>query len=398
MPRRGLAQRRKDVGLSQERLAEVLGVDRSTVVRWERAETSPQPWHRPRLADALGISVEELADLLSVVAGAKQSATPPGVPRQSSSDGDDLDIVRSLRQADRRLGGAHLYATVTDYLQRHVAPRVFGYARNDGRHEVFAVAAGLTEMAGWMAHDAGVDDLAERHFQHALGFAVAGRDSQLGAHVCGSLSHLSLHANRPDRALEYAKQGQGWLRSGPPHAGLAAKLLALQARGYAAIDNRAGCLDHIRYAERALGGGSAAVSVWVSGFDEASLALEAARCLSLIGQHGAARVEAEQVIAVRPYDRARSRALAQLVLAGTLVAQARPDEACAIASDALRSTRALGSAVVMRQLEHVGRRLMPFLPNSDVAAFLEVLHGELRERRWLARWVPGQEPASGRPE
>ncbi len=63
-----LAERRKGVGLSQEGLADVMGVDRSTVVRWERADTEPQPWHRPRLARALKISVEELAALLADIA------------------------------------------------------------------------------------------------------------------------------------------------------------------------------------------------------------------------------------------------------------------------------------------------------------------------------------------
>src|SRR5215470_7607936 len=65
--RHRLAQRRKAVGLSQEALAEVVGVDRSTVVRWERADTEPQPWHRPHLARALKVSIEELAALLADV-------------------------------------------------------------------------------------------------------------------------------------------------------------------------------------------------------------------------------------------------------------------------------------------------------------------------------------------
>jgi DNA-binding XRE family transcriptional regulator len=60
-----LIQRRRMLGLSQEHLAGQLGVDRSTVVRWERGETAPQPWHRPKIARLLTLTVEELDDLLT---------------------------------------------------------------------------------------------------------------------------------------------------------------------------------------------------------------------------------------------------------------------------------------------------------------------------------------------
>jgi tetratricopeptide (TPR) repeat protein/DNA-binding XRE family transcriptional regulator len=63
--RSGLVQRRKVVGLSQEALASTLCVERSTVVRWERGETEPQPWLRPRLAGALQVSLDELNELLA---------------------------------------------------------------------------------------------------------------------------------------------------------------------------------------------------------------------------------------------------------------------------------------------------------------------------------------------
>src|SRR5260370_24997367 len=59
------AARRKSVGLSQEGLAEAVGVDRSTVVRWEAGETEPQPLVRPRLARVLAVSMEGLAGLLA---------------------------------------------------------------------------------------------------------------------------------------------------------------------------------------------------------------------------------------------------------------------------------------------------------------------------------------------
>jgi transcriptional regulator with XRE-family HTH domain len=59
-----LARRRKTVGLTQEGLAEVVGVDSSTVRRWEAGTTEPLPWMRPRLAKVLNISVDALAGLL----------------------------------------------------------------------------------------------------------------------------------------------------------------------------------------------------------------------------------------------------------------------------------------------------------------------------------------------
>src|SRR5262245_2959802 len=59
-----LIQRRKTVGYTQEKLAEELGADRTTVVRWERAESEPHPWQRPKLGALLRVSAEELHDIL----------------------------------------------------------------------------------------------------------------------------------------------------------------------------------------------------------------------------------------------------------------------------------------------------------------------------------------------
>ncbi len=83
-PRQGrLARRRKAAGLTQEQLAERLGVERTTVARWERGENNPQPWLRPRLAKALGVAPDKVEDLL---AADGIPASPPGktagVPRQ----------------------------------------------------------------------------------------------------------------------------------------------------------------------------------------------------------------------------------------------------------------------------------------------------------------------------
>src|SRR5262249_2695699 len=48
-------------------LAERLQVERSTIVRWEAGDTEPQPWQRPRIAEALTITLAELDSLLDSV-------------------------------------------------------------------------------------------------------------------------------------------------------------------------------------------------------------------------------------------------------------------------------------------------------------------------------------------
>src|SRR5437868_1938884 len=63
--RQRLTQRRKSLGYSQEELAVAAGVERSTVVRWESGGTEPQPWLRPKLAKILGVSLDELDEILA---------------------------------------------------------------------------------------------------------------------------------------------------------------------------------------------------------------------------------------------------------------------------------------------------------------------------------------------
>ena len=80
--RERLAQRRKALGLTQEQLAELLDVERTTVTRWERGQAQPQPWLRPRLARVLRVSADRLAELLAPgAAPARAEGGAAGVPR-----------------------------------------------------------------------------------------------------------------------------------------------------------------------------------------------------------------------------------------------------------------------------------------------------------------------------
>lgn len=55
-----IREQRELVGLSQEALAEQVGVRQSAVSMWEIGASSPSPLHRRQVADALRISPEVL--------------------------------------------------------------------------------------------------------------------------------------------------------------------------------------------------------------------------------------------------------------------------------------------------------------------------------------------------
>jgi transcriptional regulator with XRE-family HTH domain len=103
-----LADRRKAMGFSQERLAEKLAVDRSTVVRWEACETDPQPWVRPKLAAVLELSLDQLGELLtaspqstsvllSTAVAASDAPSELGAYQEEGSEGDDMNRRELLR-------------------------------------------------------------------------------------------------------------------------------------------------------------------------------------------------------------------------------------------------------------------------------------------------------------
>lgn len=96
--RQRLAERRQAVGLTQEALAERLGVDRSTIVRWEAGTASPQAWMRPSLAAAIHITIDELDSLLT-------RRTEQAEPREVlEPDQSDLPTQAGLPNAfDERL-------------------------------------------------------------------------------------------------------------------------------------------------------------------------------------------------------------------------------------------------------------------------------------------------------
>ena len=55
-----IAERRRRIGLTQEELAQKLGTDRTTVVKWEKDKSFPRPDMLCQLARVLGCTPNDL--------------------------------------------------------------------------------------------------------------------------------------------------------------------------------------------------------------------------------------------------------------------------------------------------------------------------------------------------
>lgn len=106
-----LANRRRALGLSQEALADRLGVERTTIARWELGETQPLAWFRPRLAGVLKVSVDDLDVMIQ------------NVEEQAGTNGPGSSKLRVAICGSRAAGtdGALIDATVAELAQLVVA-------------------------------------------------------------------------------------------------------------------------------------------------------------------------------------------------------------------------------------------------------------------------------------
>ncbi|MGK5629631.1 helix-turn-helix domain-containing protein [Streptomyces sp. URMC 123] len=328
---------------------------------------------------------------------ARRSWEPPTAEAEhqradrSPPDSDDVAAMDHFRNADRQTGGGRLYGAVVRHLSDHVAPRLVG---TDSRPQVFAAAAALTEMAGWMAHDSGHDDRAARHFAHALPLARTSGDLPLAAHVAASSSHLALQTGDTAGAVGWARTGLGLAAQVPRIPALTARLHTMQARALAVAAQHTPACQALEAARLDLEGrGAGGDHPWLSPFDAAALASEAALILRDLEQYDQALTHAEQAVALREAPRARSLALSRITLVDIHVRRGDLDAAVSTGHDLLGTSPTLGSVRVVRQLDEVRRLLAPHTGYAPAREYLLRFDDALRARLLLlADLIP---PSSG---
>lgn len=378
-------------GISQELLGTWFGITQAQV---SRIETGPPIRNLDTLAHWVRTLKVPHHKLWFRLPGQTPTPDPVALARQIPlpATHSGTAALQGFRAADVKVGGGHLYTTITQYLTTEIAPRLLAPTEPTG-HSIFASAAALTEMAGWMAHDAGRDDLADRHLTRATDLARLGDDHQLSAHIMASRSHLARHQHQPAAAIDLAATGRHLLGFDHRSPSLAARLITMGASGYAAARQPAQALGLLAEAERMLDSTpSEPASPWISTFDEGALASETARCMRTLGDLAETSRQAHRVVTLRGTDRTRSWSFGQLILADTMIANNEPTNACHLAAEVLDATHALGSYRVLRELLNLKTALYPHRSQREVATFLDRLQDTLDERLWLYRWIANQNP------
>lgn len=255
-----LVQRRKSQGFTQESLAEYLDVERSTVVRWETAETEPQPWQRPKLAAALNVTVGELQALLDevVIAGTEPNDRMSYVLNNPTSV--DLVTVAYLHERIRHLDESYdktpstallgsagqMHGQVT-YLREHAA-------NGRVRRALFQAEA---ESAIFMAQL--IWDASQRrdrrgpitYLIQAINASRHARDPYAESYAVLRKSFVALYGEKdPDNGLALAQEAAEVAKlCSPSLAGLS---FLHMAEGYAMRGDLTSCDDALKGAEAML--------------------------------------------------------------------------------------------------------------------------------------------------
>ncbi len=400
--RHRLVRIRKAAGFSQERLAETIGVERSTVMRWERGETCPQPWARPKLARALGLSGRALSELLDEStdkAGVSAPTTPKGFPEvlfdlnkvdlgvspleflstistrtptPSQLGWTDVEHMRATTQAlavsENLFGGGFSCDAAAAQLQW--AGRLLeARASDDVRRAMFEAVGNLSGVVAFSAFDIADFVTADQCFQFALWCADQSGSWALRSSTFADMSRQAVFVGKVDDALSLIEFSQ--VRSDRLSGTTRAMLCALRARLLALLGRHGEASAEVDRADEYFSDRNAyGDPPWMCYYDEAEHQGSTGRALIPVAEADqdldlvAPRLRAAIQLHAESYP--RSRTFSRTRLAALTMKIGDPREAVMIGYQALIDAKSFRSKRVIAELHSLGQVAEQYSRNPDV--------------------------------
>ncbi|WP_415951489.1 hypothetical protein [Streptomyces sp. KLOTTS4A1] len=303
--------------------------------------------------------------LVPAPAGSTAPEPPTPIRRGTRLSDPELDLLESttvmFRQWDAQCGGGLRRKAVvgqlhevTDLLQEPQPERT--------RHRLFKIAAELSELAGWMSYDVGLQPTAQKYFVLALHAAKEAGDKSLGAYVLSGMSRQMIHLGRPDDALELihlAQYGSRDCATGRTQA----MLYAMEARAYANMGQPSKTKRAVRMAEGTFEDALESPEPepdWIRFFSEAELNAENAhsyRDLAYVAGRSPTYASLAEPLMERAVElfakdaeHLRSYALSLIGMATVHILQKQPEQGVVLAERALAVAKKVRSERVNNRL------------------------------------------------
>ncbi|MEV4130514.1 hypothetical protein [Nocardia sp. NPDC049707] len=284
----------------------------------------------------------------------------------------DIEVMWSMCEvfsnADHHLGGGYARATLARFLDDVVGPALRGSCDSRTAPELFAVAARLCDLSGFMCFDSARQGLGQKYFRQALRLAKVSGNTALGAHILTDMSMQAHFLNRKKEALWFGTAAvHAAQQSGSPSS--TARCNALLARAHALNGDAPAGVQAMLEAERRLNRARPDDEPdWIRFFTERQLSAE----FMYVAHDGRRAVDVQQRAPLVLADSVGMERR-QVLVAATLAASYVPEpgeaavghsveieQACHVLQDAIRAARGLTSARGIESINVVRRRLAPY--------------------------------------
>lgn len=285
---------------------------------------------------------------------------------------------------DHTRGGGLVRSAVTAYLHEQVSPLLHGSYTDAVGRSLFAAAAEMLQLAGWMAYDLERHGLAQRYYIQALRLAKASGVQSRGfdAFVLVRLSQQALSRDHADEALYLARAARDDVALSTTTPAVRALAYVAEARACARLYEKgdahaaSACRQALIAAERELDAGNLTDEPsWIGYFDRPELAAEIAHSLVVIGDTTGALPCLDEALAGKSSNRARDRLFCQLNLSYAHKKAGDLDAALMVAEQAIPALGNIMSNRARSRFQNF-RRSLP-VGEPLVAAFNERMHDEL---------------------
>ncbi|MBO1413510.1 helix-turn-helix transcriptional regulator [Streptomyces sp. FH025] len=416
-----LARKRKALGYSQERFAETLDVDRSTVARWERGETEPQPHIRPKLAQLLKLTTAELETLFvpQPTGNDPVMATPQAGMAISTSpavswtylDVSDVDEMnrREFLQilsitgtlvalppigSDQEAGygagpfaadldrysqvNAHLWqsfslartkSAVYPMVREHLSALIgaFERTRTEAEHKGLCTAtADLLQLAGEIFFDSNRYTEAAHCYTLAASAAREAGTHDLWACALTRQAFISLYERQFARAVPLLNAASELAKRGDHGLSTRHWVAVVQAEAFASLGDVDSCNRALDLAGEIHSlRGQVHNGGWLR-FDGSRLAEERGTCYTRLGRPDLAEEALAEALNQPLSPRRRASVLTDLAILG--VQQRDSDRLLFYAGEALSVAQQNGSGYVGRKLRELQGRLEPLKADRRISA------------------------------